>query len=786
MDVSIVSYLKSFPQQFILYRPQPSASRPGKTDKFPCSYLTGEVVSAHDCQHWTDADTARDAATSRGAGFGIGYVFTENDPLFFIDIDNCKLGDGTPESPYTWSPLAVSLCQLFSGAYIEVSQSGTGLHIIGTGKPPTHSCRNQAYGLEFYHAGRFVALTGNNTVGDASADMSHVLAPFVAAYFPPDTSAADDGQDWSTGPVAEWSGPSDDDELIRRAMNSKSAAGTFGGKASFTDLWKANAEALGRAYPDTGGRSYDASAADAALAQHLAWWSGKDPERIERIMRRSALARDKWDEREDYLPRTIRITIARQESVFSDKGRSGAVEAAQRRQEQLEENMRVGDGADVLPLAGEINLEEMLRRFAAITEGRQVVDMDNPRRIFNEEDWAASLAASRTLMEVEGSKPKSYATTKLWKEHQRRQQVDTVTFRPGGQLLTRNPDNVAAVNTWRHFVRTPAAASHQLFVDQIGYLWGGQADHALNWLAHLEQRPGELPHTGLLHISTAQGTGRNWIASVLCRIWAGHVAASFDLAGSLRDGFNGALSRKLLAIVDEINEGGSNVQWQNAEKLKSMMTTERREINPKFGRRTVEFNVCRLLVFSNHISALPLTESDRRFHVYRNDLAPKASNYYVALYEALKDREFINSVAQHLKSRDISHYNPNERPEMTDAKRELIAASRSEADDILAKVVSVWPSDVISNSALGVLVTGEPAGKLGSAHRHALERARIRKRETPIKIGPTTSRVSILRNHEVWESADAEMIRAELAKSPRLEFNDPRACLDGLLTVIDR
>ena len=76
-------------------------------------------------------------------------------------------------------------------------------------------------------------------------------------------------------------------------------------------------EALARAYPDPA-RGYDSSSADAALAQHLAFWTGKDCARIDSLMRRSALARDKW-EREDYLPRTILGAVGRQFEVLTDK-----------------------------------------------------------------------------------------------------------------------------------------------------------------------------------------------------------------------------------------------------------------------------------------------------------------------------------------------------------------------------------------------------------------------------------------------------------------------------------
>lgn len=44
---------------------------------------------------------------------------------------------------------------------------------------------------------------------------------------------------------------------------------------------------------------------------------------------------------------------------------------------------------------------------------------------------------------------------------------------------------------------------------------------------------------------------------MLTRLWSGYVAASLDLVSILDGGFNGRMSRKLLAIVDEINEGAN-------------------------------------------------------------------------------------------------------------------------------------------------------------------------------------------------------------------------------------
>jgi primase-polymerase (primpol)-like protein len=108
--------------------------------------------------------------------------------------------------------------------------------------------------------------------------------------------------DWSSAPVPTWRGPTDDQDLINRAMRSQSGPQALGRKASFSDLFMCDTEKLGYFFPpdpnSKSGLPYNGSSADSALAQSLAFWTGNDCERIERIMRLSGLVRDKWG-RED-------------------------------------------------------------------------------------------------------------------------------------------------------------------------------------------------------------------------------------------------------------------------------------------------------------------------------------------------------------------------------------------------------------------------------------------------------------------------------------------------------
>ena len=191
-------------KQFILWT---LAERDGKQVKLPVDYRTALVADAHDPLAWMDAQTAVDTAKVFGAGYGVGFVFTKNDPFFFVDLDKCLNADNA-----TWSNVATDIMARLPGAAIEVSQSGRGLHIFGQGVAPAHSCKNIPLGLEFYTEGRFVALTGTNAMGTAGLDFSAHLPNLVASYFPEKASTKD--QDWTSEAVPEWTGTDNDDELI--------------------------------------------------------------------------------------------------------------------------------------------------------------------------------------------------------------------------------------------------------------------------------------------------------------------------------------------------------------------------------------------------------------------------------------------------------------------------------------------------------------------------------------------------------------------------------------------
>ena len=334
-----------------------------------------------------------------------------------------------------------------------------------------------------------------------------------------------------------------------------------------------------------------------------------------------------------------------------------------------------------------------------------------------------------------------------------------------------DPDGKLAVNSWRPFDRSlkvgdPQAAGVGLFLDHVEFLFSEDAPRFLDWLAHIEQVPGVLPHTAWLHIAAHFGMGRNWLASVLARVWAGSVAANLDLVDMFKSSFNDQLSRKVLAVVDEIREGGRDTQWEHSEKLKSTITEEVRRINPKYGLKSTEYNACRWLLFSNHQSAIPLENGDRRIEVVSTDASPKPPEYYARLYNALASREFIAAVAEFLGQRDISGFNPGAHARNTQAKQAATKASQTPMMETCLLLVEHWPSDFITAGQLfDVMSGGRMDGMLTAAHRRTLEQAGIHPWGKPVKIDGKATRVSVLRNRAHWlQHGAADEVRKELEK----------------------
>jgi putative DNA primase/helicase len=123
--------------------------RGGKPTKVP--YIAGGSgkASSTDSLTWRSFEEAVQALET-GRYNGIGFVFSSGDPFAGVDLDDCR--DPETGELEEW---AAKIVEAF-GSYAEVSQSGTGVHIIVKGKAP-----NKKRGkVEAYSSERYFTMTG--------------------------------------------------------------------------------------------------------------------------------------------------------------------------------------------------------------------------------------------------------------------------------------------------------------------------------------------------------------------------------------------------------------------------------------------------------------------------------------------------------------------------------------------------------------------------------------------------------------------------------------------------
>jgi hypothetical protein len=412
---------------------------------------------------------------------------------------------------------------------------------------------------------------------------------------------------------------------------------------------------------------------------------------------------------------------------------------------------------------------EMLEELVFIGEGSRVSLAAEPRFVLPIEEFKRFTAGSIEVAKSPSGRAAKVHRASLWVESPDRKTVRCQTFAPGRSAVCQSPDNVLAQNLW--LPRRTAAPSnwHELsapFFAHVAYLVPQESERErfLDWMAHIEQDPGTLPSTHYLLVAKQTGIGRNWLAYALARVFAGHTALGFDLGEALRSGFNGALSQTLLAVVDELHEGGpGGSNKPAAEKLKSMLTETTRRVNPKYGRQHVEFNCTRFLMFSNHEAALPLADNDRRVVVIENPGARQGPDYYQKLYALLDHPDIGAALAEAFKRRDISRFNPGEVAPMTEAKARTIRAGRSEVEQAVRDVATEWPSDCITSSRLTFEVTEALGGKTWNTQSVCVA-AGLVKYPGRVKVSGSAAHVWILRDPRAWCAAPPGAVAAEVLR----------------------
>lgn len=633
--------------QFVVYRvfPQPD----GKLDKIPVSPYSGHRIDGQDPQNWMLPHEALLWAQSLGAGHGVGLVIYEGCGLACIDFDHCREPSGG------WQPHVAAFAGRFPGAAFETSYSGTGCHVFLSYRPgelPTHSTKNKLYRIEAYTKLRFIALTGAEAGGDILTDHTAAFAQFLADYFPPKTAADDRAGIWTNTPVEGGYTPQDDTELLQRALASAGIKAKLGAKAAFADLWYADATVLSRAHPSQSGSSaWDGSSADQALANHLAFWTRNDCERMLRLMRGAALRRDKWDRRPDYLPRTILEACDKQTEWYSDPNLAHDSETSKEvptvptvpappAESPTPESVQPGLGQsftvtvpappssvpapppNMLPpvlKSGHMPapstyltismMKQVFDGYAYVSELNQI-QLSNGTTL-SKDRFDVMYGGRQWSMTADGQKPSKSA----WESFTANElhEFDKVTlqcFRPGhplNEITTRESDGLREINCYK------APNIRRVQGDPTPLITHLQKLLPNDWQLMLYTMAARVQYVGTKfmwhpYLQGVKGNGKTLLGKVLEHA-IGDVHTHWPKSDQIDEKFNNVFSNKVLLIVDELPKNGYDIE----PVLNTLSTATRLEVRPMYGEKVMKDVCFNLMFISNYKGSLQCDPDQRRY-----------------------------------------------------------------------------------------------------------------------------------------------------------------------------
>jgi predicted P-loop ATPase len=263
-------------------------------------------ASSTDEKTWRTYDevsTALDNGSNKFSGLGI---VLHDSKLICIDIDHVVM-DGK-----VFHAQAEKILDLLKKAnsFTEISQSGTGLHIFIEVDEEFSPVVNKKAPFEIYSNGRYIATTNmpykNKALPLRTVSKKEILQILETTGYP-----------WGTVEQGRMlgKGVKEENENMQKAVNSLLLDDEL-----LTKMFKSkNGEEIKELYNGTI-ESYDgdASKADMALLSHLAFWSQKNAEQMDKLWMASPLgSREKTQKRKDYRDRSIRNAIARCKEVYT-------------------------------------------------------------------------------------------------------------------------------------------------------------------------------------------------------------------------------------------------------------------------------------------------------------------------------------------------------------------------------------------------------------------------------------------------------------------------------------
>jgi hypothetical protein len=292
---------------------------------------------------------------------------------------------------------------------------------------------------------------------------------------------------------------------------------------------------------------------------------------------------------------------------------------------------------------------------------------------------------------------RTHIPASVWISRNRR--VEAMVWTPGEEQVIR--DRLATKGGWIPRTGTtclnlycPPILKHGdaekagPWLDLVRRVFGGDAEHIIQWLAQRVQRPGEKINHALV-LGGSQGIGKDTILEPVKQAvapWNFAEVSPVTLLGQ----FNPYLKSVILR-VSEARDLGDSSRFAFYDHMKTYTVTppDVLECNEKHTKPYMVFNVLGIIITSNHkIDGIYLPADDRRHFVAWSELTKEdfEPDYWIGLWKWYAEGG-IGHVAAYLQTLDLSAFDPKAPPVKTTAFWAIVDANRASEDAELADTI---------------------------------------------------------------------------------------------------
>lgn len=709
-----------------------------KWDKVP-TQINGYPASVTNRAHYATFEEAR-FAHQLGVGDGIGFCFTGDQDLVFVDLDNA-IADGQ------WNTQHYPILQAFP-TWCELSQSGKGVHLIARGRLDRARVHHPL-GVELYSAGRFVAMTGWTLDGWPSEITEQQGAVDQLAAWLDQIKGAAGAQQLEpageTPPLAEVVpalshlniGPEvrafleqgdatkwdhDRSRALLAASMSLYRAGLDDSQV-LTVMW-AHCNHIAEEHRVQGNPVDWLWKYNVARARHAS------PPTVEELFTAAPTA-----EPDQLVGLLTRISLLSPCSAAD----TGVIAQART---ILAESMGLDAGSRVTVRDGVRRAmgwtkPEMTEVMREIERESRRLQQNNAGTLDNMMSEYLYVASQHQFMHKPTSdlfKPEAFIALYTHMSPELREivlagggvsKVHGLDFDPSQPEFFRRHGGLY-YNTWKGLEDHGVSADFTPWWTHLCLLVpdARHREHLLDWMAFTLQRPAEKINHCVV-FGGNPGQGKDTLFWPLCKALGRH--AKQVAAEALTSEFNDYLVEAKLVVFQEIDMGTRKEASQIANRMKPYLASppDTLFVNPKGSKAFYIRNVVHALLYTNEEHPALIKEQDRRYFVLTSHIrvtdeygqqTPDWANYFSQLWYWMDVQQGWRAVVGYLMARDLSHFNPKAAPPMTEAKRTIIDLGRTPLEMLLRDLIEaragIFADDYVSSGQIVAFLATEGASLL--------------------------------------------------------------------------